>query len=154
MKRLVCMFGLAGLLFAVLYGNVAAQTSVTLTFWSPLGERAPVTRAQLLVTAWGVAEKYELQVESNVVRVDLEATRPEFAEKIADASGFIYIKAAGYAPLMSQAFTWPAREVPAVIDFRNGRSVTVPQGTEARLEVTLRRPVPRRIRLLDNHGQA
>src|SRR6478672_7963137 len=86
----------------VLHGHAFAQTSVTLAFHGPLQERVRITTARLFVTAWAVSEDHDLPVEGNVVRLDLEATRPEFADRIADTSGFIYVKAAGDAPIISE----------------------------------------------------
>ncbi len=125
-----------------------------LTFRGPLQEPVAIAGAQLLVTAWGVTEQYELSIEGNVVRVDMEATRPEFADRIADTRGFVYVKAAGYAPVMSEAFTWPAASVPTVIDFRNGRRLAIAKGAKASLDIPIRRPLPRRVRLVDLEGRA
>jgi hypothetical protein len=145
----------AAILFsAVFEADAVAQTSVTLTFRGPLKEPAAVTTARLLVTAWGVSEEYELPIEGNIVRLDLEATRPEFVDRIADTSGFVYVKAVGFAPVMSEAFTWPAPGVPTVIDFRNGRQVTNAQGAKTSLDVPIRPPLPRRVRLIDLDGRA
>lgn len=146
---------MAAILFsAVLAADAVAQTSVTLTFRGPLTEPAAITTARLLITAWGVSEEYELPVEGSVVRLDLEATRPEFVERIADTSGFVYVKAAGFAPIMSEAFTWPAAGVATVIDFRNGRRVTIANGVKVSLDVSMRRPLPRSVRLVDLDGRA
>jgi hypothetical protein len=139
---------------AILCGRAGAQTSVSLAFGGPLQEPVAITRAQLFVTAWGVSEAHDLPVEGNVVRLDLEATRPEFADGFADVGGFIYVKAAGYAPVMSEPFTWPAAGVPTVIDFRSGRRITVAQGNKAGLDVPLRHPLPRRVRLVALDGRA
>ena len=152
--RLVSILGLTAVLVLLLHVDATAQTALTLVFHGPVREPVPITRAQLLVAAWGVSLQYDLEVEGNVLKIDLEATRPEFAGKIADTSGFVYVKAAGYAPLMSEAFTWPAQNAPTVIDFRNGRRLTIAQGTEATLDVVLRRPAPRRVRLIDIDGRA
>jgi hypothetical protein len=131
----------------------AAGTSVTMTFTGPGRRVAPVVQAQLLVTAWGVSERHDLAVEGNVVRLDLQASRPEFVARFADVRGVVYVKATGYPPLLSQAFSWPTPGAPAIIDFRNGRRVIVPEGVDARLHVTLRTPVRRRIRLVDPAGR-
>ena len=130
------------------------STPLTLTFETGDGQPVSVTSAQLLVTAWGSSHKYDLNVEKSVVNIDLEATRPAFEGKVADLRGYMYIKAAGYAPLMSQPFSWPTTSAPALIDFRNDRSVAVEQGAGATLTVRLRPPVARQIRLIDNDGRA
>jgi hypothetical protein len=116
--------------------------------------RACITSAQLFVTAWGVSKKHDLRVDGNVVLLHLDATRPEFANRFEDTSGFIYVKAAGYAPIMSEAFTWPAPGAPTVIDFRSGRHLTIAHGTRKSLDVPIRRPLPRRVRLVDQDGRA
>lgn len=154
MRYSVAVFAAAILFSAVLDADAVAQTSVTLTFRGTTEEPVAVTRVRLLVTAWGVSEQYDLPIDGNVVRVELEATRPEFAERIADTAGFIYVNAAGYAPVMSEAFTWPTAGVPTVIDFRNGRSATIATGARASLVVPIRRPLPRRVRLVDVDGRA
>jgi hypothetical protein len=147
--HLLRAFSIIGLLTVVPGGNAWADTSVALTFHGPLGESVSITSAQLLVSAWGVSEQYDLPVQGNIVRLDLEKTRPEFADRFADEKGYLYIKTDGYAPLISQGFTWPAPGQTTVIDFRNLRRVTIALGTAARLDVTLRRPVSRQIRLVD-----
>ena len=150
----VAVVAAAVLLSAVCAAHAVAQTSVTLTFRGPIQEPVPIVSARLLITAWGVSEQHELPVEGNVVRVDLEATRPEFADRIADTSGFIYVAAAGFAPIMSEAFTWPTAGIPTVIDFRDRRRVTVATGASASLHVPMRHPLPRRVRLVDLDGRA
>jgi hypothetical protein len=147
------LFGILLYVATTGYGPAGVATSVTLTFQGPTRAPLAITHAQLLVTAWGVAERYDLAVDGSVLRLDLEATRPEFADRFTDEKAFIYIKAAGYPPLMSEAFTWPAPNVPTVIDFRNGRRAVIAQGEHAKLTVSLRASVPRRIRLVDNSGR-
>lgn len=139
----------AVLLAALPSSSATAETSVTLTFRGPQREPVRIERAQLLLTAWGVSEEYDLPVPGNVLRLDLEASRPEWAERFNDTTGYLYIEATGYAPLISEAFRWPSRDRAAVVAFRDGRTVTVPLGVDAQLDVPLRRPLARRIRLVD-----
>src|SRR5262245_26853257 len=113
-ERLTRLLALTALLSLVLHANATAATSVALAIQGPQRDAVSITRAQLFVTGWGIAEEHDLPIQGNVVQLDLDATRPEFAARIADTRGFIYIKAAGYAPLISQPFTWPTPTAPAV----------------------------------------
>jgi hypothetical protein len=138
----------------LLQGRAVAQTSVSLAFQNAAGEPVPITRAQLLVTAWGVSEQHDLPYEGNVVRLDLAGTRPTFADGISDTRGVVYVKADGYTPILSQAFAWPTSSAPSVIDFRNRQRVVVAQNMQAALTVMMRRPIERRIRVVDGSGRA
>jgi hypothetical protein len=126
---------------------------VSLALRGPRQEQVAITSAQLFVTAWGVSEEYALPIDGDRVRVDLDKTRPGFAAQIADTRGFIYVKADGYSPLMSEAFTWPSPDTPTVIDFRSGRRLTIAPGIQASLDVPMRRSRPRRVRLVDRAGR-
>jgi hypothetical protein len=138
---------LVALLLFVLSGRGAAQT-LSIEFHGAAGEPVPITRAQILMTGWGAYDQKDLPFTGNVVQLDLGRTRPDFAVGLADSRGFIYVKADGYAPIMSQAFTWPSEKAPtSVISFRN-RQLAMVKG-HARLSVQMRRPLPRRIRLVD-----
>ena len=55
---------------------------------------------------------------------------------------------------MSEAFTWPANGGPIVVDFRRGRRVALASGARTTLEVAMRRPAARRVRLVDLEGRA
>jgi hypothetical protein len=138
----------------VIHGRATAQTTVAVTFQGAAGEPVPITSAQLMVTAWGTSERHDLPFAGNVVRLDLDATRPDFAAHITDTRGVVYVKADGYAPILSQAFAWPDKNSAAVINFRNSQLVLVGKGTTAKLSVTMRRPIARRIRLVDESGHA
>jgi hypothetical protein len=132
------------------YESALAATSMTLRFRTADGEPARVTRAELLVTAWGVSEEQPLPVRDDVVVLDLEATRPEFADRFADERGYVYIEADGHVPVISQAFEWPSAERDAVIiDFRRGRERIVRFGESASLDVVLQKVQPRSIRVID-----
>jgi hypothetical protein len=142
------------LLTLVIHSRATAQTTVAVTFQGAAGEPVPITSAQLMVTAWGTSERHDLPFAGNVVHLDLDATRPNFADHMSDTRGVVYVKADGYAPITSQAFAWPGKNTASVINFRNSQLVLVAKGNTARLSVTMRRPIPRRIRLVDESGRA
>jgi len=129
--------------------SARAQTAVTLALRGPAQEAVAVAEAHLFITGWGSAERVGLPVDGNLVRLDLDATRPDAASPTADITAFVYVKAPGYAPLMSEAFTWTPDAEPILIDFRNGRRVRVARGARATLDVAMRRASARRVRIVD-----
>jgi hypothetical protein len=133
--------------------EVAAQgPTVTLTLVNSAQQPIGGARARLFITSWGISDEYDLPVRGHLVQLDFTALAGRVAVVNVDTVAFIYIKADGYAPLMSEPFAWPLRPT-AGIDFREGRT-TRPDSKASQLTVQLRRPLPRRIRFLDQHGRA
>jgi hypothetical protein len=132
--------------------DTAAQgRSITVGLVSP--ERQPVSgaRVQLLITSWGVSDEYELPVRGHVLDLDFTALAARVGRVDSSTSAFIYIKAGGYTPLMSQPFPWPLIAA-ATIDFRGGRTIRTDAGVTPQA-VQLRRALPRRIHFVDQQDR-
>jgi hypothetical protein len=75
---------------------------------------------------------------------------------------YLYLEARGYAPVQSEEFHWLGAPGPTSgsrlsrteIAFQSGERVTVGEGEDAELELTLREPGPRSLRLVDDRGKA
>ncbi len=140
---------------------VVAASAVELSFVGPSGETARISRARLLLAAWGVAERTELVGNSSRLRID-SSTRPDWATKFGDFRMYLYVEADGYAPLLSEAFDWPgyggprlpSNSVATKLDFRNGRSVALLDSKAVTMTVTLRHPIRRVIHIIDEGGRA
>jgi hypothetical protein len=126
--------------------DAAAQT-VTVALVNADGQPVAGARAQLLIASWGHTEQFDLPVRGHILHFNLNDGR---VSTLQPPNAFIYIKADGYAPLMSEEFAWPPRRA-ATIDFREGRTIKTSGTSQASLP--LRRPLPRRVRFIDQDGR-
>src|SRR5205085_5396330 len=124
-------------------------------FQGPDRSNATVETAELILVGWGWLESIPLIPDGDTVRLDfekLEAQSPEKFRNLEKAQ--VYVRAANLASIQSEPFVWPrSTGVGTAIDFRDGRSVTIRIGADQELTMMMRRPEPRRIRLVDIDGK-
>jgi hypothetical protein len=140
------------------FSSVASgATTVTLKFHGPQGERVRLTRAETLISGWGYADEKDLPTVADTLRLVLDPTSAtSLGNKLAEAeSTFLYVEAAGYASWRSDAFRWPSADAfePIRIVLGEGRQLIVSPNENANVEIQLRKPIDRRITLLDEAGR-
>lgn len=132
--------------------TVAQRQSIAVELVNAERQPVPGARARLFITWWGGSDEYDLPVRGDVLELDFRELAARVGRRLdTSTNAFIYIKADGYAPLMSEAFAWPLRPA-ATIDFRDGRTIpTNPRVSSP--TVQLRRPLSRRIRFVDEQDR-
>lgn len=132
---------------------------LTLEFVDINGDQVEVAKAELLLVAWGNAERLELATSANGLDVVLEpdwlrSRWPRFDDQF---GVYLYIQAPPLAAIRSHQFRWPGSGVAddkdtTLIAFPGDQSVAVRESTDASLTLTLRPRVERRVRLVDPDG--
>ncbi len=161
LSPLSAIVALAALLPA---GMASPAAELELRFRDGDGKPVRVARAELLLVAWGVADRLPLSVDHDVLSLDLlsDWLRSRWPGPISSLDrAYLLVHADGFAPLRSEPFPWLGsrgdshgpRVESTTVDFRQGRSATLREGDRASLEVTLRRPLPKALRLVDEAGQ-
>jgi hypothetical protein len=152
-----------------LFTSLIDATTLDIRFRGPKGQRVKISRAELLLVAWGTTDRLELKADGDHLRMDLSPAwlRSRWPERFADMEKiYIYVQAAGYTSIRSEPFLWlgshgvgphgeqyGGRVAETNIDFLKGRSVTVHEKEKAELDIVLRRPVERRLRFLTISGE-
>jgi hypothetical protein len=153
-----------------LLNSAVNATQLDIRFRGPNGEPIKISRAELLLVAWGApGGRLELNADGDLLRMDLSPDwlRSRWPDRFADMEkAYVYVQAAGYAPIRSEPFLWLGshdvgphgeqygqRVAETKIDFRRGRSVTVREEEKAELDVVLRKPAQRRLRFLNGSGE-
>lgn len=129
------------------------KTELSIEVKGPDGEAVQISSAEVFLAAWGVADEVTLSTQANSFSVDLSSSaRPSWAGHFDDFRAYIYVAASGYASIRSEPFDWlyPPEASTSVIDFRDGRSVTMHEGEHRVLQLALRRPVPRSLHFVDD----
>jgi len=163
-------FAIAPLAFAVSGATRPADSQPT---WATeLGlrlvdaQRRPVrvSKAELLLVAWGDADRLTLPVQGDHLHLDLSPSwlRSRWPRRFPDLMrAYLYVQAEGYAPVRSEPFLWlgsragdRGRDADVVtIDFRQGLPARLREGERAERTITLRRPRPRRVSLVGDDGR-
>lgn len=155
MKALAALHLLALLLAAA----PAHTTSLEVRTVGPDGAPVSVSRAEVLLVAYGDVRTVPLPAAGSRVVVDLSPgwLEGEWPERAADVSkAYLYLEAGELAPLRSEAFDWletrgEGGEPVTATEIRLPRAapVIVEAGTDASVTVALREPQPRWLRLQD-----
>lgn len=118
-------------------------------------------RAELLMSGWGYADIINLKTSGNAVSIPLDEDRLSAlaGEGMANVDElFLYIEAAGYAPVRSAPFgppgKWAGSPGEAGLSFPGGESMTLSRDKTMEAVVVLRRPVKRSLMLVDEDGPA
>ena len=156
---------LLGLLLAPVPA-MADDTRLRLAFYGPGHEHVVITRAELLVVAWGLTERLPLQATGNTLNLDMSESwlraQSNVAPRLRDLERvFLYVKAAGYAPVRSDAFLWVGahggdyglpRVTTTTVMMSGGAPVTLSEGTTVEAAVVLRPPQTRVLRFVEESG--
>ena len=152
----------AALLFFVLAAP-AQGALLRLHAVGPDGHPVDVEMAQVLLVAWGGTRVVDLPVYGDLVFVDLSHSwlASQWPRDHDTAGAYLFLAARGLAPVRSDRFQWIGAygETPgetasrAEIRFPGNGAVTVEPGAAEDLSVRLRRPMERRLRLVDGDGQ-
>ncbi len=147
-------------LLALLASNSEA-TELRLKFTDDSGQGVTISNAELLLVAWGITDRIELSPDHKELIVPLNESwlRAQWPERFADMErAFIFIQADGFAPIRSHPFLWLGSHGPPrasentklEIEFPQGRKVVIRDGDSAELEIELRRPEKRYLRIIDD----
>ena len=140
---------------AALCATSSWATTLTLDFVDMHGQRAEVAKAELLLVAWGETGRLELGTAGSRLTLVLEpgwlrSRWPRFDDQL---GVYLHLQAPPLAAIRSNRFRWPVDEdAGATIHFPGNRGVAVTGGEDARVRLTFRPTVPRRVRIVDPHG--
>ena len=156
----------------VLCAYPAWATTLDLGFVDTGGHPVHVTKAELLLVAWGQEERIELKTTGDSLTLHLE---PEWLQsrwprssqsarsRFSDQLGvYLYLQAPPpLAAMQSDRFRWPtgaARESAnqgdtTTITFPREQQAVVPEGADPGMALVFRPKVPRRVRFVDSHGK-
>lgn len=164
------MFGIAALALACcgatrpMDSQPAATTELRLRFVDAQRRPVQISKAELLLVAWGDADRLTLPVQGDRLHLDLSPSwlRARWPRRFPDLMrAYLYVQAEGYAPIRSEPFLWLGsgagdrrRDAGSVtIGFRQGRPASLRDGERAERTITLRRPGPRQVTLADEDGR-
>lgn len=130
------------------------------------GRKVHLSRAELLLSVWGGGPRVSLDPSDSDVVVTLD---PQWLQSrwphdpnvvVEEASLLLY--AEGYATFQSEPFAWignekivggrPVQITETEVRFPRHRGIVVREGTNADLKLKFRRPIERRLRLVDDRG--
>ena len=137
----------------------APSTTVVIYAVDPVsGTAVDLSGAEVYVDVWGHGEIYQLKPEGNAVRIPLHpgwqcTVDPGWCGGLFMFAGRVTIRAEGYEAVTSDHFPWlkTARDE-TLIRFPGGRTARITTGATEVVTIPLRRPMPRRLRLLDPAG--
>jgi len=140
--------------------STAGATELRIHLQGPDGARPAIDRAELLLVGWGWTDRLALLPEGdNTLRLDFETRYSQLPEKFQNTETVqLYVHAENFAPMTSEPFEWLGLNrgnlsTETRIEFSGGRSITIRIGDTTDMNVALRRPMPRQIRLLDEDGK-
>jgi hypothetical protein len=139
----------------------AQSTELRLLFRDETGAPVRVSKAELLLVAWGTTDRIELKTNetSLLLLLDPEWLRSRWPDPFQEQEKvYLYLQAPGYVAMRSDSFLWLGAHgdpfgdmVESVkLSFPGGRRATLQPGDNALLEVIFRKPVPRYLRILDD----
>jgi hypothetical protein len=149
------------MIIAVL-SSAAGATQLTLRCAGDRGRPVPLSHAELLLVAWGDVERLPLEIQGSRVVVPLapEWLQTRWGRFVDMEKAYLFLQAAGYAPLRSEPFLWlgshggphgPMVEQIEIAFPRNGKTI-VRNGESAETQLKFRRPEKRTLRTIDEHG--
>jgi hypothetical protein len=153
---------LAGLAAGPRAASTPPATSLRVRFHGPSGETVRIDTATMLIGFWGGGEAVPLTPGGSDVLVDLSAgwVQSRFPGPGSTNGARLFVSADGYAPILSNTFPWLGVRSPAgstatteTTVGMGGQSITMRTGDEREMDVALRRPVPRRVRVVDQAGR-
>lgn len=145
--------------------RVVHGTQLRLHAKNDRGEAIHLTTAELLPVRWNEMSdpiRLELDDEQLVLELDEAWLRSRWPHRLADMEGvYLYLEADGYASIRSEKFLWLGAHGPPYgprvtqtqIAFPNGSRVVVREGQKAEMELTLRKPIRRSLRLVDDRAK-
>ena len=89
--------------------NMVVAAELVLQATDEQGHVVQVSKAELLLVAWGAAERLELAVtgSSLVIRLDESWLRSRWPSRFTDMERvYLYLQADGYAAIRSEPFLW------------------------------------------------
>ncbi len=142
----------------------ASATELGLRFVDSQHGPVQVSKAELLLVAWGDTGRLTLPIQGDHLHLDLSPSwlRSRWPRRFPDLMrAYLYIEAQGYAPIRSQPFLWlgsragdRGRDAGSVtISFRQGRPAILREGERAERTITFGRPTPRRVSLVGADGR-
>jgi hypothetical protein len=133
-------------------------TELRLNLKNSAGQPISVTSASLIWYLWGGGRGIALETRGNQIILPLDEewlkSQLDFITYI--SWDFLLIKADGYVPLRSKDFTWigfNGKQNRADIEFPNGPYIIVPEGEKREVDLIIRKPKPRYLRLIDDSGK-
>ena len=141
-----------------------AVTGLRLRFVDAQRRPVQLSKAELLLVAWGDADRLPLAVQGERLNLDLSPSwlRSRWPRRFADLEkAYLYVQAEGYAPICSLPFHWlGSHEAPkspglvlVTIDFRQGVPARLHEGEYAERTIVLHRPRTRRVTLVGDDGK-
>jgi hypothetical protein len=137
----------------------ANATELRIHLQNPDRSKAVVEKADVILAGWGWIETIPLIPDGDTVRLNIEVLHSQFPEKFQNVESVqVYVRGANLVAVQSEPFVWPGsardknREA-TTIDFRGGQSVALRIGDNKEMNVVMRPPRNRSIRLLDDDGK-
>lgn len=153
-----------GLLFLTFFtpGWVGAA-DLRLRIRNEEGQAVRLTKAEILLVAWGDTARLDLLPagRSLTVKLDEAWLRSRWPERFSDMmKAYLYFQADGYAAVRSDPFLWLGSHGPPFgppvtvceIKFPRGKKITLRERDSAEMELVMRKPRPKTIRLVDDDG--
>lgn len=144
----------------ILLGVPVLGGSLQLHFQDEGGAPVEIELAELLVAAWGETDRIELATGGDSLRIPTDADwLPARWQRAATDYHFVYLhlRAPGFAPIRSHRFPWPGSESAdgvVTVRFPHGNEAALAEGVDAEVVVPFRRPIKRRLHLVDREGTA
>jgi hypothetical protein len=124
----------------------ASETALRLRLLGEDGAEVRVTRALVLPVAWGSSDVVELPARDATITVPLDAAwlRDRFGRVDDMEAAYLYVEAGGWVPIRSDGFR---------LVFPRHAPIIVGAGETADVDLRLRRPGERTLRLVDEEGR-
>lgn len=143
--------------------GAAAGTELRLRFTDEQGQAVRLSKAELLLVAWGDAQRLELETDGPLLVLQLDESwlRPQWPRFQGMDKVYLFLQAEDYVPIRSEAFLWIGAHGPphgprvgsTVIAFPGGRNVTLKEGDALELTLAFRKPKKRFLRFIDDKGE-
>ncbi|MYK81050.1 MAG: hypothetical protein F4024_00500 [Gammaproteobacteria bacterium] len=120
------------------------------------GRSVEVTKAELLLVAWGETQRIELETSANSLQLVLEPDwlRSRWQAFDEQEAVFLYLEAPPLAPIRSNRFRWPVVTgygIPTVISFPGGQQVVI-KDLDASMTLAFRPTAVRRVHVVTSRG--
>jgi hypothetical protein len=148
------------IVLGLLLSRNANGTELKLLFKNQDGKPVNISKAELLLVAWGYTDRVKLDARGSSLTIPMDASwlQSHASDRFQDMEGiYLYIEASDFAPIRSEKFNWPSSNNSSTsgthIKFPNTKEVEIIEGSKGTLDIVFRRPKKRNIQFLDDENK-